>query len=107
MSKKRLSSRKITKPERHVEDGVRRWTRRGVARAVIENNGNESYFETHPIADDLRRSKSTAKIERLANERNPQGATHMAMFSIGCLACEGYGYDHVWPCEVAVKESNG
>jgi hypothetical protein len=61
---------KLSRKSHHQRDQTRRWTRRGVARAVLENKGNAQYMETHPIADEMVNSYSTKKIERWATEQN-------------------------------------
>lgn len=73
---------KLTRRLVQDRDAMRRYGQRGVARAVLENAGNEHYFETHEIAEDYRRSYSTKKLERLATERNPVGNTGMVMFGM-------------------------
>ena len=63
-------------------DDIRRYTRRGVARAVLEHQGDANYMESHPIADEFSKSHSIRNTERLARERNPAGGTGKTVVSM-------------------------
>jgi hypothetical protein len=90
---------KLARKQHHERDATRRWTRRGVARAVLEHKGNDAYMETHPIAAEMANTYGTSKIERLASERNPAGSSSSAVMSVGCPGCDLVGPDHIWPCK--------
>lgn len=75
--------RRLSKPEIRNRDEVRRWTRRGVARAVLEKHHDAHYMASHPIAMELAKSASTKTIERFATERNPAGSTGIGYFELG------------------------
>ena len=65
---------KLTRTLHHARDLTRRWTRRGVARAVLENKDNAAYLETHPIADEMKNTYGTRKIEGWAKEQHFESA---------------------------------
>ena len=53
-----------------------------MARAVLENHGNEAYFETHPVADELRRSYGTGRLEQLATAKTFDGGCKLFGMSV-------------------------
>lgn len=61
---------KLSRKLHHARDLTRRWTRRGVARAVLEHKDNAAYMETHPIAAEMANTYGTKKIERFATQRH-------------------------------------
>lgn len=65
---------KLSRKNLDARDLTRRWTRRGVARAVLENHGNSAYMDTHPIADEMHRTYGTKKVERWAQEQHFESA---------------------------------
>ena len=65
---------RLTRQLHHARDETRRWTRRGVARAVLEHRDNAAYLETHPIAAEMKNSYGTKKIERWATEQHFESA---------------------------------
>ena len=75
---------KLSRRLHHARDHTRRWTRRGVARAVLEHHDDRAYLETHPIAHDMKNTYGTTKIERWAKEQHfetagAQGPMSMAI----------------------------
>lgn len=75
---------KLSRRLHHARDLTRRWTRRGVARSVLEHKDNVAYMETHPIAEEMARTYGTKKIERFATEQHfdaigSQGVMSMAI----------------------------
>ena len=65
---------RLTRTLHRARDETRRWTRRGVARAVLEHRDHAAYLETHPIADEMQQTYGTKKIERWAKERHFESA---------------------------------
>ena len=61
---------KLSRSLHHARDLTRRWPRRGVARAVLEHHDDRAYLDTHPIADEMRQTYGTKKIERFATEQH-------------------------------------
>lgn len=61
---------RLTRQLHQQRDLTRRWTRRGVARAVLEHQDDRVYLETHPIAAEMANTYRTGKIERWAKERS-------------------------------------
>lgn len=55
-----------------ADDAQRRFGRRGVARCILEAEarGDESYFESHPIASDFRAVTPRKRLNRWASERS-------------------------------------
>ena len=74
----------------HKRDAMRRYARRGAARAVLENAHNAQYMSSHPIALDMARTYKASTIERLATERNPVASTGGSLFCMG-------GGTALWP----------
>lgn len=60
---------KLTRKLINDRDLTRRWTRRGVARAVLEHKGNPQYMDTHPIAAEMANTYSTKRVEQWAGEK--------------------------------------
>ena len=65
---------RLTRTLHHARDKTRRWTRRGVARSVLEHRDNAAYLETHPIAAEMKHTYGTKKIERWAKEQHFESA---------------------------------
>ena len=65
---------KLTRKLHHARDLTRRWTPRGVARAVLEHKDNAAYLETHPIAAEMKNTYGTRKIEGWAKEQHFESA---------------------------------
>ena len=78
-----------------ARDEVRRYTRRGMARAVLENCGNAEYMAGHPLAMEMAKSTSTQTVERLATERNPAGSTGPSL--VGMQIDEAHPRAATWP----------
>ena len=65
---------KLSRSLHHARDLTRRWTRRGVARAVLEHKDHPAYLETHPIAAEMANTYGTRKIEGWAREQHFEAA---------------------------------
>ena len=65
---------KLTRTLHHARDETRRWTRRGVARSVLEHRDNAAYLDTHPIAAEMANTYGTKKVERWAKEQSFESA---------------------------------
>ena len=63
---------------------MRRHTRRGMARCILEAEarGDEGYFESHPIAAEHRGLVPKRRLERWATERNPTTGTGIMVFGM-------------------------
>ena len=75
---------RLTRKLHDARDLTRRWTRRGVARSVLEHRDNAAYLETHPIAAEMANTYGKKKIERFATEQHfetagSQGPMSMAI----------------------------
>jgi len=73
---------KLSRRLHRARDETRRWTRRGVARAVLEHRDNVAYLETHPIADEMEQTYGTKKIERWAHEQHFESAGSQGPMSL-------------------------
>ena len=76
---------KLTRQLIAQSDATRRFTRRGVARAVLEAlaKGDESYFETHEIAQEYRQTYGRRTLHRWATERSPTTGTGTTVVFLG------------------------
>lgn len=63
-------------------DAARRYARRGVARAVLENSGNSQYMDSHPIAAEYDNSYSKKKLNRWATEKDTNNSTGTKVFHV-------------------------
>lgn len=86
---------RLTRRLHRARDLTRRWTRRGVARAVLEHRGETDYMETHPIAAEMASTYGTKKIERFATER--QVAMNGGGTSVFGMAVAPHPKAATWP----------
>ena len=73
---------RLTKRLHHARDLTRRWTRRGVARAVLEHRDHAEYLETHPIAAEMANTYGLKKIERFATQQNFEHSSAVTTFGM-------------------------